>query len=160
LIACQDFINPFLIISPKTKSMEKGAYLAELTVNNVAAIPAAHVKIPLTTPQGPLLEVSVKPSSLTEAAVYVAHVPVVYQVPALIKHPLFKPLVYACKKPLPTNGTAVEVGMLVPVLIPVLVGDAVWYFGTYLTPVAAQLDFEPSGDVGTKVPVWILPRTL
>jgi hypothetical protein len=72
-----------------------------------------------TTPQSPLVVVRVNPSS-DVVAMYPAHVPVVYQVPALIKQPLLAPLVYAWRKPLPANGVGVPVGPgAVLVLVPV-----------------------------------------
>lgn len=75
-----------------------------LAVKTVAVTPDAQVNVELEIPQGPLEDFNVKPEpvslesafsqelaqdcTLPEAvAVYVAHVPEVYQVPALIKHP-------------------------------------------------------------------------
>lgn len=61
-----------------------------LAVKTVLETPEPHVKTPDTTPQLPLDDVRVKP--LPDAvAVYVAHVPVVYQVPAEIRHPFCDP---------------------------------------------------------------------
>ena len=84
--------------------------------------------------------------------------PVVYQVPALIKHPFCAPLVVACKNPFPKNGVCVAVA--VGALLVLVAVDAGKYFGTYLIPVAAQSDLLPSGEVGTNSPVCTLPRTL
>lgn len=41
----------------------------------------------------------------------------------------------------------------------VVVGVPLPDFGKYLMPVAGQSDLEPSGDVGTKVPVCMEPLT-
>lgn len=48
---------------------------------------------------------------------------------------------------------------LVPVRVVVVV-DGGKYLGIYLMPVAGQLLFEPSGNVGTNSPVTTLPRVL
>jgi hypothetical protein len=93
-----------------------------LTEKIPAVFPAAHDNAPAMMSHGPLLLVSVNPDpahiqfrftrwlvrrnrvnrDIPEvAAVYVAHVPVVYHVPALIRHPLLAPPVYACKNPFP-----------------------------------------------------------
>jgi hypothetical protein len=55
----------------------------------------------------------------------------------------------------PEVPVGVEVGEVVVVLVVVVVVVPVPPpdLGRYLTPDAAQLDFEPSGSVGTKVPV-------
>lgn len=63
----------------------------ELTVNTLAASPAPHFRLPLTIPHNPLLEVRVKPV-LVFAAVNVAHVPEVNQVPLLMMQPVCIPL--------------------------------------------------------------------
>jgi hypothetical protein len=60
--------------------------------------------------------------------VYVAHVPVVNHVPALIRHPLLLPPVKACKNPFPRKGVPVEVDEAL-LLVDVDVGDGK-YFGT------------------------------
>lgn len=57
-----------------------------------------------------------------------AHVPVVYHVPALIRQPLLAPLVYAWRNPFPLYGDPVAVGIDVAPL-EVGVGVVVWYFG-------------------------------
>jgi len=126
-----------------------------MLVNTPAVLPVAQEKAPAMKSHGPLLLVSVNPSA-TLLAVYVAQVPVVYHVPALIKHPLFAPPVYACKNPFPTYGVPVGVD---PGAV-LVVGEAGKYFGTYRIPVSGQSLLLPSGDVGMKVPVGTLPRTL
>ena len=85
-------------------------------------------------------------------AEYVAHVPEVYQVPALIKHPVWLPLVTAFKYPLPEKVPPPPVG-LEPALVVVVVGAGLPDFGRYLIPVEEQLEVEPTGEVGTNVPV-------
>lgn len=153
--------------------------IVALTVNTPAVLPVAQEKAPAMKSHGPLLLVSVNPilkvslsfitqphststtrqnniPSATLLAVYVAQVPVVYHVPALIKHPLFAPPVYACKNPFPTYGVPVGVD---PGAV-LVVGEAGKYFGTYRIPVSGQSLLLPSGDVGMKVPVGTLPRTL
>lgn len=77
------------------------------------------------------------------AAVNVAHVPVVYQVPAEIMHPAELPPVLTFKKPLPTN-TPVSVGPGGLGLVVVGGGGALPLLGRYLTPVAGQVDLVPS----------------
>lgn len=73
-------------------------------MNTVAATPAPHFSTPLTIPHDPLLEVRVKPVPLS-AAVKVAHVPEVYQVPLLMMQPVCMPLAMVTpRKPLPENG--------------------------------------------------------
>jgi hypothetical protein len=62
-----------------------------LTVNTLAATPVPHFNAPLTIPHDPLLEVRVKPA-LVSAAVKVAHVPEVNQVPLLMMQPVCIPL--------------------------------------------------------------------
>lgn len=84
------------------------------------------------------------PENIPEAAaVNVAHVPVVYQVPAEMMHPTELPLVLTFKKPFPTN-TPVSVGP--GGLGPVVVGGggALPPLGRYLTPVVGQVDLVPS----------------
>lgn len=121
-----------------------------------------------TIPHSPLLELRVKPDP-DAAAVNVAHVPVVYHVPALIIQPSDFPPVLTCSVPLPEKGAP---GVLVPVgFVPVLVvvdpppvvvvpvaGAVVGVvlpppaLGRYFTPVAGQLELEPAGLVGMKDP--------
>lgn len=113
-----------------------------LTVKVDAVTPAAQVNMLSTTPQSPLLDLSVNPSP-EAVAVYPAHVPVVYQVPAPIRQPLLAPPVYAWRKPLPEKGAPVPVGAGAPlVCVPLGVPEA--YLTRYLTPVAGQVDLVPS----------------
>lgn len=109
----------------------------------------AHVRTLLMTAHLPLLEVSVKPDA-DAVAVNDAHVPVVYQVPPLITHPFWTPLVVIERVPLPAGAPGEGGGWGVDPPV----------FGRYFIPVAGQSDFEPSGFVATKVPVCTLPRTL
>lgn len=80
------------------------------------------------------------------AAVKVAHVPVVYQVPALMMQPVGLEELVTWRVPLPEKGVpGEEVGGLVVVVVVVAGGDGeVPDLGRYLTPVAGQLDLEPS----------------
>lgn len=81
------------------------------------------------------------------AAVNVAHVPVVYQVPPLMMQPLTLPPEVTGSVPLPENGTpGVDVGVGAVVTVDKVVegGVPVEPLGRYLIPVAGQLDFEPS----------------
>lgn len=86
----------------------------------------------------------------------VAQVPPTYHVPAPIKHPLVAPPVTAFRYPAPLKVPPVGAG---PELV-VVVGEVDPDFGRYLTPVAGQSDFDPSGPTFSKVPVWIEPLTL
>lgn len=134
------------------------------------------VKALLATAHLPLLEVRVKPDP-DAAAVNVAQVPVVYQVPPLIIQPLTVPPLVTGSVPLPEKGppgVGVEVGG-VPVEVVMVVEGGVPVLGRYFTPVAEQLDLDPSeasqkepreyhdrclpGSAGTKVPVCTLPLT-
>ena len=118
----------------------------------------AQLSAPDTMAHFPLLLVRVKPEEPEGAAVKVAHVPVVYQVPALMMQPSGVPLVVTWRVPLPEKGVpGLLVGEVVVVVV-VVVGGMV-PLGRYLTPVAGQEDLEPSGLVGMKVPVWRLPLT-
>lgn len=113
----------------------------------------------------PLLEVKVKPDP-DGVAVNVAQVPVVYHVPLLIIQPSALPPVVTGRVPFPENGVpGTVVGVVVEevlvfeeVLVVVVVPPLV-PLGRYFTPVAGQLDFEPSGLVGMKSPVWTEPLT-
>ena len=120
---------------------------------------APHVSVLLTIPHLPLLELRVKPEP-EAAAVKVAHVPVVYQVPPLIIHPSAFPPVVTCSVPFPENGAP---GVLVPVGPALVVVEVVvpppLPLGSHFTPVAGQLDFAPSGFVGMKVPDCTEPLT-
>lgn len=117
------------------------------------------------------------------AAVNVAHVPVVYQVPAEMMHPTELLPVLTFKNPLPSN-TPVPVGAGGGLTL-VVVGGALPPLGRYLTPVAGQVDLVPSiycsnykhvlkimpdfggkekndipGSAATNWPVGTLPSTL
>ena len=156
---------------------------AILTVKTVAVTPDPQVKIEFEIPQEPLEDFRVNPEpakyqrnfhfmfvllsdSPDAVAVYVAHVPVVNQVAALIRHPCWFPLVYAFKYPdpekvpLPPVGLEVEldpvvvvVGLVVVVKAVVMVGAGLPDFGRYLIPVEGQVDVDPTGEVGSNVPV-------
>ena len=133
-----------------------------LTVKTVAEeTEAPQVRTLLTTPHFPLLEVRVKPDP-EAAAVNVAHVPVVYHAPALIMQPSAFPAVVTCRVPFPLKGVPGLVVGPPPVVVVVVVvvgGGVLPDFGRYLTPVAGQEDFDPSGSEGIKVPVCTLPLT-
>lgn len=92
-----------------------------------------------------------------------AHVPVVYQVPAEIIQPFWDPSTSTVRLPLPEKAPPVLVGEVVvvvdvgPVVVEVLPPELL---GRYLTPVLGQVDFVPSGSAATKSPVWTEPRTL
>jgi hypothetical protein len=96
-------------------------------------------------------------------------VPLVYHVPALIKHPVWVPLVYAFKYPDPEKVPLSPIGLelaldaVVLVVVVVIVVDEVETglpdLGRYLIPVDEQLEVCPTGEVGTKVPVCTEPRT-
>jgi hypothetical protein len=95
-----------------------------------------------------------KGNALPDAvAVYVAQVPDVNHVPALIRHPFCDPPVIAFRKPDPENGApGVPVGAEPPVVVVVVdVGGMVVPpdLGRYLIPVEAQLDDWPTGLTGT-----------
>ena len=99
-------------------------------------------------------------------AVYVAHVPLVYQVPALIRHPVWLPLVNAFRYPDPENiplpPVELELALVVLVVMVVLtveVGTGVPDFGRYLIPVDEQLELCPTGAALTKRPVCTEPWT-
>ena len=81
------------------------------------------------------------------AAVKVAHVPVVYHVPALMMQPVGFDEVVTCRVPLPEKGVpGEEVGGLLPGLVVVGGEGGVPDLGRYFTPVAGQSDLEPSVD--------------
>ena len=114
---------------------------------------------PDTTPHLPLLDVSVKPVP-EAAAVNVAHVPVVYQVPPLIMQPFAVPPLVTWRVPLPEKGVpGLVVGVAVVVVV-VVVGTVPLTLGRYFTPVAGQEDLLPSGFAGMNVPDWTEPLTL
>ena len=132
----------------------------KLTENTVAEeTEEPHVSTLLTTPHFPLLELSVKPEPEAGVAVKVAHVPVVYQVPALMMQPSAFPPVVTCKVPFPLKGVPVGLGSLPRAVVGGGGGGGELDLGRYLTPVAGQVDLEPSGLVGMKVPVCTLPAT-
>ena len=103
-------------------------------------------------------------------AVKVAHVPVVYQVPAEIRQPFFSPPVMTFRYPFPLNAGPVEVGEgaeevaegveEVAVFVGVALDPPPDPLGRYLIPVLGQVDEPPILLAGTKVPVWTEPRTL
>jgi len=125
-------------------------------------------------PQFPLPELRVNPDPDAVAENF-AHVPVVYQIPELIIHPLALPPVLTCSVPFPANGApgvlvpvgpaAVVVGVVVLTPVPVVsvAGGVVVVvpplpaLGRYFTPVAGQLELEPAGLVGMKDPVCTEP---
>jgi len=89
-------------------------------------------------------------------------VPLVYHVPALIKHPVWVPLVYAFKYPDPEKVPLSPIGLelaLDAVVLVVVVETGLPDLGRYLIPVDEQLEVCPTGEVGTKVPVCTEPRT-
>lgn len=131
-------------------------------LNTVAVVtPVPQLSAPEMMAHFPLLELRVKPVAFkVVVAVNVAHVPVVYHVPALMMQPVALPPVVTCSVPLPLKGVpgvVVPVGV-VPVVVAVVVGVVV-VLGRYLMPVAGQEDLLPSGLVGMKVPVCTEPLT-
>ena len=119
-------------------------------MNTPAVMPDPHAKsLSPFTAQGPLLDVSVKPSP-EAAAVNFAHVPPIYQVPALMMQPDELPPVVTWRVPVPEKGvpgTVVGPG-LVGVVVVVEGGEVLPLLGRYFTPVAGQSDFEPSMEEG------------
>lgn len=99
-------------------------------------------------------------------AVKLAHVPLVYQVPAPMMQPFCDPSISTIRLPFPENAPPVLVGAVVEVVavaVPVVVEvepPPPELFGRYLTPVLGQVDFVPSGSAATNSPVWTDPRTL
>lgn len=91
----------------------------------------------------------------------VAHVPDVYHVPAPIMHPVFVPPLTTFRKPFPDSvpdpPVGVEVGVVVVPVGAVVVVDPPAGFGRYLIPVAGQVDPDPTGVAGLKVPLWTEP---
>ena len=80
------------------------------------------------------------------AAVNVAHVPPMYQVPAEMMQPLLEPEDVTWRVPMPEKGVpGAVVGEVPPVVVVVGGEGGVPDLGRYFTPVAGQLDFEPSG---------------
>ncbi len=114
-------------------------------MKTVAETPLAQLKAPLTMPQVPLEDLSVKPDP-EAVAVYVAQVPVVNQVPALIRHPSWAPLKMALRNPDPEKDP-VPVG---PEPGADVVGVAAPDFGRYLMPDDGQLDDDPVTVVAEK----------
>lgn len=88
-------------------------------------------------------------------AVKPAHVPVVYQVPALMMQPVALPPVVTWSVPLPAKGVpGGEVGVgAVVVVVRVVGGGGLEVLGRYFMPVAGQEPFDPSGE-GVLVLVW------
>ena len=90
--------------------------VAELTLE-------PQLRAPETMAHLPLLLVRVKPEP-EGVAVKVAHVPVVYQVPALMMQPSGLPLVVTCRVPLPEKGVpGVLVGEVLVVVVVVVTRD-------------------------------------
>lgn len=118
-------------------------------MKTVEDTPLPHWNVLLTMPQVPFDDDRVKP--LPDAvAVYVAHVPVVYQVPALIRQPFSLPLVMAARVPVPENEPPVPVGAgAVVVVMEVGLGDDP-DLGRYFTPEDGQLELVPVTVVATK----------
>jgi hypothetical protein len=126
-------------------------------VNTVLETPDPHVNLSDATPQLPFEDFKVKP--LPEAvAVMVAHVPLVYQVPAEMIHPFWLPPDTTLRYPLPLKVPPGEVG-LDPGDELVEVGDEPPLLGLYLMPVLGQLDLV-NDSAATNVPDWSEPRTL
>lgn len=127
------------------------------------------VKAPLTTAHLPLLLLSVKLSP-EAVAVNVAQVPETYHFPPEMIQPSWLPEVRTFKLPLPLTAPPVEVEVgAEPVEVAVLevavvVGEEPppppELLGRYLIPVLGQVDAEPTGSEGSKVPVWTDPLTL
>jgi len=121
-------------------------------VKTVAVLPDAQLKVELATPQAPLEDFKVKPEP-EAVAVYVAQVPLVYQVPAEIKQPPPD----ASKKPVPEKVPGVPVGEeLTEVPVPVAAAPDL---GRYLIPVLGQEPVCPTGAEGMKVPSCTEPWT-
>lgn len=81
---------PLAVESAENAVLPLATRLLPLAVKTVAVTPEPQVKTPPDRPQVPLDDFKVKP--LPEAvAVYVAQVPLVYQVPAEIKQPFVEP---------------------------------------------------------------------
>jgi hypothetical protein len=89
-------------------------------------------------------------------AVMAAQVPVVYQVPALMMHPFCVPPLTTFRMPFPDSvpGLAVEVEVGVAV-VPVEGAEGVGPpgFGKYLIPEEGQVEPDPTGLAGLKVPL-------
>jgi len=115
-----------------------------MAVNTVGfVLEAAHVNNPPATAQLPLLDTNVKVLGPREAAVpvKVAHVPVVYHVPALIIQPFAAPPTGLTGiVPLPMKGTGVVVDVLeVVVEVTIFVDDV-------LVELGAGFGFTPLGS--------------
>ena len=137
------------VVPPPTVLARMFAPLLLNTVALVTLLP--QTRLLDTTPHFPLLEVNVNPLLPEGVAVKVAHVPVVYQVPALIMQPVAVPEVVTWRVPLPEKGVpagGVLVGgeeeVVVVLVVLVVVEGGVPDLGRYLTPVAGQSDLEPS----------------
>jgi hypothetical protein len=147
--------------------------LQRLTVKTVAVTPEPHVKVELEIPQLPLelLSVNPDPAEIRQSqlhrntgelvpdavAVKVAQVPLLYHVPALIKHPVWvlpeTPFKYPEPEKVPVPPVGVEPGGVEEV------GVELPDLGRYLIPVEGQSDDAPTGVAGTNVPDWTEPRT-
>lgn len=85
----------------------------------------------------------------------VAQVPVVYQVPALMMQPVCVPPLTVFRNPFP-DGVPVEEEVGAVVVVPVgevVVVEPPGLFGRYLIPEEGQVDPEPTGVAGLKVPL-------
>ena len=96
-------------------------------------------------------------------AVMEAQVPEVYQVPALMIHPVCDPPATTLTYPFP-DGVPVEVEVGPVVLVPVaevlvVVDPPVVPFGRYLIPEDGKVDPEPTGVAALKMPLWTEPWT-
>ena len=67
-------------------------------VKTVAVTPGPYDKVPLNIPQFPSEDLTIK-SEPDAVAVNVAHVPLIYHVPALMIQPLVKPPVLMSRQP-------------------------------------------------------------
>ena len=137
--------------------------MLQLTVKTVGELTLLpQVRAPLTIAQLPLDEVRVKPEPEVEplvdgilayspageipdaVPVNVAHVPVVYHVPALMIHPSAFPPVVTSRKPLPIKAPPPPVGLDPPPVVVVVGGVVPPDLGRYLIPVAGQSLVEPT----------------
>jgi hypothetical protein len=101
---------------------------------------------------------SCKNISCEAIAAYAAHVPLGYDVPALIKHQFWPPRVITLRCLLPERLSLSPVRLDPPLLVVVVAGAALSNLGRYLTPVEEQLDVDRTGVVGTNVSIWMNRR--
>lgn len=122
-------------------------------MKTVDVTPDAQVNVEPEIPQGPLEDLSVKPEPILlvrrlggkgwegipeGVAVYVAHDPLAYHVPAPIRQPFALPLVMALRYPLPENDPDPPVGVVEPPVVVGVLPPPPPDFGTYLIPVEGQ----------------------